>query len=96
MLPLVKRLYKEDSPGPFNSAIGDSPERIEIGTIEPGKKFVPTNNAASGGFDSALKEDERKAFLSDNVQKLIKTKAEETAKKRMRSSIGRKLPRSLC
>ena len=65
-------------PGPFNSAIGES--NVEIGTIEPGKKFVPTNNAASGGFDSALKEDERKAFLSDTVQKFIKSKAEETAK----------------
>ena len=65
-------------PGPFNSAIGE--KNVEIGTIEPGKKFVPTNNAAFGGFDSALKEDERKAFLSDNVQKFIKGKAEETAK----------------
>ena len=65
-------------PGVFGSAVGES--NVEIGTIEPGKKFVPTNNAALGGFDSALKEDERKAFLSDGVQKLIKSKAEETAK----------------
>ena len=65
-------------PGPFNSAIGES--NVEIGTIEPGKKFVPTNNAASGGFDSSLNEDERKAFLSDDVQKFVKGKAEETAK----------------
>ena len=65
-------------PGVFGSAVGES--NVEIGTIEPGKKFVPTNNAALGGFDSALKEDERKVFLSDNVQKLIKSKAEETAK----------------
>ena len=26
-------------PGPFNSAIGE--KNVEIGTIEPGKKFVP-------------------------------------------------------
>ena len=66
-------------PGPFNSAIGES--NVEIGTIEPGKKFVPTNNPASGGFDSSLKEEERKIFLSDTVQKLVKSKAEETAQK---------------
>ena len=66
-------------PGPFNSAIGE--KNVEIGTIEPGGKFVPTNNPALGGFNSSLKEDERKAFLSDGVQKLIKSKAEETAQK---------------
>ena len=53
-------------PGPFNSAIGES--NVEIGTIEAGGKFIPTNNAASGGFDSSLTEEERKIFLSDKVQ----------------------------
>ena len=66
-------------PGPFNSAIGE--KNVEIGTVEPGGKFVPTNNPAFGGFDSSLKEEERKTFLSDTVQKLIKSKAEETAQK---------------
>ena len=66
-------------PGPFNSALLEN--NVEIGTIEPGKKFVPTNNPAFGGFDSSLKEEERKIFLSDTVQKLVKSKAEETAQK---------------
>ena len=41
----------------------------EIGTIEPGGKFVP-----SSGFDSNLSADERKAFLSDAGQKQLKDK----------------------
>ena len=45
----------------------------EIGTIEPGGKFVP-----SSGFDSNLSADERKAFLSDAGQKQLKDKTEES------------------
>jgi hypothetical protein len=52
---------------------------VEIGTIEKGKDFVPTNNVALGGFDDNLTKDERKAFLSDAVQKQVKQQALETA-----------------
>ena len=51
---------------------------VEIGTIEKGQDFVPTNNALLGGFDDNLTEKERKAFLSDAAQKQIKKQAEET------------------
>ena len=64
-------------PGIFGSAVGD--RNIEIGTIEKGEDFVPTNNVALGGFDDNLTKDERKAFLSEAVQKQIKKQAEETA-----------------
>ena len=64
-------------PGPFNSAIGES--NVEIGTIEAGGKFIPTNNAASGGFDSSLTEEERKIFLSDKVQKQVRDNTEKTS-----------------
>lgn len=64
-------------PGPFNSAIGES--NVEIGTIEAGGKFTPTNNAASGGFDSSLTEEERKIFLSDKVQKQVRDNTEKTS-----------------
>ncbi len=63
-------------PGPFNSAIGES--NVEIGTIEKGEDFVPTNTVASGGFDSELTEEERKLFLSDAAQKQLKKQVEET------------------
>ena len=63
-------------PGILGSAVGD--RNIEIGTIEKGEDFVPTNNVALGGFDNNLTENERKAFLSDAVQKQIKKQAEET------------------
>ena len=51
---------------------------VEIGTVEAGKKFVPTNNPALGGFDNNLSADERKAFLSDAGQKQLKDKTEES------------------
>ena len=63
-------------PGPFNSAIGET--NVEIGTKEKGGDFVPTNNPASGGFDTALTKDERKLFLSDDVQKQVNQQAFET------------------
>ena len=64
-------------PGIFGSAVGEN--NVEIGTIEKGEDFVPTNNALLGGFDDNLTKDERKAFLSDAVQKKVKQKALETA-----------------
>ena len=64
-------------PGIFGSAVGEN--NVEIGTIEKGEDFVPTNNALLGGFDDNLTKDERKAFLSDAVQKQVKQQALETA-----------------
>ena len=52
----------------------------EIGTIEPGGKFVP-----SSGFDNNLSADERKAFLSKDGQKQLKDKTEEST---IKSCVG--------
>ena len=57
-------------PGPLNIIALD--KNVEIGTIEKGEDFVPTNTVASGGFDSELTEEERKLFLSDAAQKQLK------------------------
>ena len=63
-------------PGPLNIIALD--KNVEIGTIEKGEDFVPTNTVASGGFDSELTEEERKLFLSDAAQKQLKKQVEET------------------
>ena len=63
-------------PGPLNIIALD--KNVEIGTIEKGEDFVPTNTVASGGFDSELTEEERQLFLSDAAQQQLKTQVEAT------------------
>ena len=57
-------------------------EDIKLGTIEPGGKFVPQERTSTQpGFESVYSGDQAKEFLSNENQKELKSKAEETAKR---------------